>query len=124
VKRICANLLKEEFRASQIAVLSPWAKGNQGSSLTHLDRVSTTPYKGAPDDLALWQADKCIYATTVKAFKGLEADCVIITDVPTPETTGFEVADLYVAASRAKHRLVLMPASDEAAVALRKYIIL
>lgn len=121
-KRICANLLKEEFQPSQIAVLSPWSHDNQGSSLGLLDEVSSVPFKGTSSGLEDWLAGKCIHATTVKSFKGLEADCIILADVPVPGAIGFSVADLYVAASRAKHRLVIIPSSDDAMHALRQHI--
>ncbi len=55
-----------------------------------------------------------LYSTT-KAFKGLEAEAVILVDIGTPDKGFFTMADLYVACSRGKHELVVCTHSDEVA---------
>ena len=54
--------------------------------------------------LADWQEGKGILCTTVRAFKGLEADALLVTDVGAFSPV-FTRSDLYVACSRAKHLL-------------------
>ena len=49
--------------------------------------------------------------STVKAFKGLEAACVILTDI-SPGDCDEELAECYVGSSRAKHVLVLIPSTE------------
>lgn len=53
-------------------------------------------------------------ATTCRKFKGLEADCVILTDVDADTFSGQEVLLYYVGASRARLRLeIVIKMSDE-----------
>ncbi len=78
--------------------------------------------KGEKDDLIKWIGGDLIWGSTIKAFKGLEATCVMITDIPKLGATGFNKQDMYVAASRAKQRLVLLPASNESFDEVQKWI--
>lgn len=59
------------------------------------------------DSLSDWKEGKGILFSTVRAFKGLEADALVVMDV-----SGFSPvltqADLYVACSRAKHLLTVL----------------
>ena len=65
------------------------------------------------DNLDLWADNKGILFSTIRSFKGLEADAIVILDVPVPGSLQyFNRSDLYVAASRAKHLLVVV-ALDE-----------
>jgi hypothetical protein len=123
VKDVLRRWLQEGFRPSQIAILSPWRRGNQSSVLTHLTSVANHPILGEDDELLGWMAGDHIWGSTIKAFKGLEADCIILTDLPTVSTTGFSRSELYVAASRAKLHLFLVPSSDTAYVELESWLI-
>lgn len=116
VTRICSNLLREGFSPGRIAILSPWTRNNTASILQRIQRVDDVKCVTPDTDGGLkeWMDGKGILATTIKSFKGLEADCVIISDVPDVGTTGFREADLYVASSRAKHRLAFLPVSTQA----------
>ena len=58
-------------------------------------------------DLATWRADKAVWVSTIKAFKGMEADVLFLVDLPEVETEHFGRSDLYVAASRARLRLLV-----------------
>ena len=61
-----------------------------------------------------WRANMGVLLTTIRSFKGLEADAIIVTDVPDPETTPFfSTSDFYVGCSRAKHMLVILAVSQE-----------
>ena len=65
------------------------------------------------EDLSDWQSDKGILFSTIRSFKGLEADAIVIVDVPQPDSVPhFSVADFYVATSRAKHLLVILLNSE------------
>ena len=53
--------------------------------------------------------------TTVRAFKGLEADVLLLIDIPKPDAhKAFSTADYYVGCSRAKSVLYVL--AKEAAV--------
>lgn len=60
-----------------------------------------------------WRANTGVLLATIRSFKGLEADAIIVTDVPNPKTTPyFSTSDLYVGCSRAKHILVILTAEE------------
>lgn len=84
----------------QIAILSPIALAQ--SSLRNLASLAGIPLT---DDLSVWRADQAVLLTTVRKFKGLEADAVVLFDVQ--EETSVSPL-LYVAASRAKHLLTII----------------
>ncbi len=84
----------------QIAILSSAALSQ--SSLRNVTSLSGIPLT---DDLGMWRANQAVLLTTVRKFKGLEADAVVLFDVE--EGTGVS-ALLYVAASRAKHLLAII----------------
>ena len=70
-------------------------------------------------DIREWLAEpKLLLATTVSAFKGLEADCIILADAKVPTSFSDKVKEptllAYVAATRAKHELHIL-CHDEAA---------
>ncbi len=117
VRVLVDGLLAQQCSPSSIALLSPWKHDNKGNSIAKLG-----PFKGLPvchvreeGALAQWKAGKAIIHSTIKSFKGLEADHVIVTDLPVPgKYPVLGQADLFVAASRARHRLYLFPASKEA----------
>lgn len=123
IKKQLNDWLSRGFRPSQMAVLSPWALQNPNCSIGLIDHVANLPLKGEASDLQAWRENKCILATTIKAFKGLEADCVMIVDIP-PEaaTKGFDLKNLYVACSRAKVNVVLLPSSQSAEAELRQFL--
>lgn len=123
VRKILIELLAEGFRPSRIAVLSPWRRTNPLSSAKSLAMVNKLPLQGDDRAIADWTSDRVIWSSTIKAFKGLEADCVILADAPPIGTPGFELADIYVAASRAKHRLIIAPTSEAARAQLSNWAI-
>jgi DNA polymerase III delta prime subunit len=118
VRREILKLMEEGFSASRLAILSPWHRGHESSCLSHLGVVNDKPLAGGEAALADWRAGRAIWCSTTKAFKGLEADCVLLCDAPSVRI-GCGLADLYVAASRAKHRLIVSPIDDAAAALYR-----
>jgi DNA helicase IV len=121
VKNTVNRLLTEGFSADRIALLSPFSLGNNGCSLNRLQSVNNIPVTGGADQVSRWKSGECLWASTIKSFKGLEADCVIISDLH-PVSGTFTESDLYVACSRAKHRLFLIPASAPGADFLRDHL--
>ena len=121
VRNLVTNLLKQGFLPSQIAVLSPWrSENNPNCTLHHIEALGGRPITGRSSgslqtDLEQWKTDRALWGGTIKSFKGMEASCVILTDLPVPDASpSFTRKDLYVAASRAKHRLLLLPSTSEA----------
>ena len=95
---------KEGIKPSQIVVMSPFKKIN--SHLKHRDHFSGVSLTENLDD---WREDQGILFSTIRSFKGLEADIVILVDIIAPgKMEMFTRADLYVACSRAKHVLKVL----------------
>jgi hypothetical protein len=109
------RLTSEGYVPGDIALLSPWSRDNEKCSLRKVGRINNVPLQ---DDVAAWRGGRCIWASTIKAFKGLEAKCVVLTDVPPYCEPAFSRTDLYVAVTRAKHRLWCIPMSVEARTVL------
>ena len=92
-------LAKQGMSPEQIVVLTPHSRPNSClSGATSLGGVSLTDTQG--------QATDAIVHTTIGAFKGLEADVVILADIH-PSDPRCSRKELYVATSRARHRLIL-----------------
>ena len=112
VKTLVRSLLSEGMNPSQIAILYPSRQDPASSALSGIATIDAIPLRGDENILPNWLAGTVIWSSTIKSFKGLEADCVIIADAPSPSSTpGFNLSDLYVAASRSKHRLHIFPTS-------------
>ena len=92
----------EKLAAQQIVLIGPAAKDR--GSLKGLDDINGTPIVTSAAD---WRSGKGILCSTARAFKGLEADVVIVYDLAAL-SPGFTPADLYVACSRARHVLVIV----------------
>lgn len=109
VERYINDWVKQgKLKPSQVAVLSPNKK--ERSSIKDLHTASGIRITEDIDD---WRENRGVLFSTVKNFKGLEADAVIIIDVPAKEdSTFFKKSDYYVACSRAKHLLVVIHKED------------
>jgi hypothetical protein len=117
VRALVNTLLAQPCCPSSIALLTPWAPDNSGNSLAKIGPINGIPVRHIREAGALtdWQAGKAIIHSTIKSFKGLEADHVIVTDLPEPEQYAvLGRSDLFVAASRARHRLYLFPVTQMA----------
>jgi hypothetical protein len=89
------------LKPNQIAVLTP-----HDPSADWPKQIGTIPLGG---DFDRWRRGGCILLATHRRFKGLEADALILADVPVPAPdTDFTPADFYVACSRAKHQLTVI----------------
>jgi hypothetical protein len=111
--QICEQIVSEwvgkgKLKPSQIAIQSPHSwKNSSFADVKKIRDISLT------DSLDKWKAAKGILFKTIRSFKGLEADAVVVIDVPrTDIMPHFKSADLYVACSRAKHLLAVLPRSE------------
>lgn len=122
VKEVVRRWVSDGMKPSRIAILSPFSNDNSKSCLSRLTEIGNTPIQYGEEALEPWIGNRVLLGCTIKSFKGLEADCVIISDIPEVGSSGFNKSDLYVAASRAKHRLVLIPSNENVANELRHWI--
>lgn len=95
-------LRKGGLKPDQIAILGP--NSMPKSCFAGVSRIGTTALSHNP---AQWRQGKAVLYSSVRGFKGLEADAVIIVDV-VGMSRQFGEADLYVGCSRAKHQLVVL----------------
>jgi len=123
IRKHISNLLNEEkILASQIAVLSPYRSENERCSTRN---IATICGKRLTDDINWiknWKNGSCIWSSTIKSFKGLEAACVVLTDIPKINTDSFTSSDLYVAITRAKSIIYIFPDSPESESDLKEYL--
>jgi superfamily I DNA/RNA helicase len=101
------QFLHQGVKPQQLALIGPAAHA-RGSLARH------TEVAGIPliDDAIDWRRGAGVLVTTARAFKGLEADVVIVYGLVAFGTL-FTPTDLYVAWTRARHRLVLVCQSGE-----------
>ncbi len=112
--RKCESVLKElrkgGLKPKQIVIQSPFRKNGKISSFKSYEKIAGFPIV---TDTRNWQLGEGILFTTIRAFKGLEADAVIMVDLPDfKETNVFRLNDFYVGASRAKHVLEIIALND------------
>lgn len=123
-------------RPHQIVVLSPYSPYKRESSGDAVSAKCSLPLAprltcrsaSCPSSealLKLWETDdSIIMGTTIRAFKGLEADYIILVDVDSPsmEDKAITRNDLYVACTRAKYGLIIIPKSVEGEEYARKLL--
>lgn len=98
------RLVRQGVVPERMAILTPHTRPN--SSLNAVTDLGGVPLVDRPD-----QRDQGLLHTTIGAFKGLEADVVLLADVR-PEDPRCSRAVRYVAASRARHRLHVYATGD------------
>lgn len=91
----------------QLAILAPVAVAS--SSLRQVATIAGMPIT---TDVSHWRQNQGLLLTTIRKFKGLEADAVILYDVPALDSNIFNERHLYVATSRAKHLLCIVTSSS------------
>lgn len=107
------RLVREEgVKPHQIALIAPGSKAN--SSLCQDDEAGGVPLTA---DAPAWYDGRGILVTTSRAFKGLEADIVILFDLG-GFSRNFRLEDLYVACTRAKSLLIAVVHRDACQSAL------
>lgn len=96
------NLLRAGVISRQIVLIGPTS--HDKGALARFKDVEGIPLVSDAD---AWRRGEGILVTTSRAFKGLEADVIILYDLAAFGTT-FTRTDLYVAWTRARHRLILV----------------
>lgn len=98
------------LKSSQIAILGPYTK-----NVSSIAGISEAHGYDITESYSAWRQNNGIYYSTIRSFKGLEADVVILIDfeyrdwnVPDSTENINSLNDLYVAISRAKHQLIII----------------
>lgn len=93
----------------QVAILSP-----SQFSKSSIAGVDTLGGKPLVHDIEQWQRGEGTLFSTIRGFKGLESDVLVLIDVIKPGSSRrFSKADYYVACSRAKHILKIVCDNEE-----------
>jgi hypothetical protein len=117
VNQVVKELIeKHSVEASEIALIGP--RNYKNGSLGSLDELLGIPLIDSASD---WRENKGILVTTSRAFKGLEADAVIVYDLGEFESY-FSPTDLYVACTRARSYLHLIVHHPNAAKLVQEAI--
>lgn len=90
------------LKPNQIAVVA--ARTLEASCCASIDKLVGV---AVTDRLDVWRDGKALLKTTLGKFKGLEADAIVLVDVP-QINANFRKEHLYVAYSRAKHLLTVV----------------
>lgn len=111
------QLIKLGVKPEQIALIGP--NGFEKSPFRNFDSKNKEIkfVKAATE----WRKGDGILVTTSRSFKGLEADIVIIYDLGNYSSL-FDKVDLYVAWTRARHRLILIAFDSEIRTIVQKSI--
>lgn len=101
LREVQALMARHTLKAEQVAIIGPTTLERSGllSAASRQDLRLTS-------DLAAWRRGGGILVTTARAFKGLEADVIFIYGL-SGFSGLFSRTDLYVAWTRARHRLFL-----------------
>jgi hypothetical protein len=90
--------------------LSPYRLAN-----SCVDRVRKGHGLELTEDISRLGTPGCVYFSTIKSFKGLEAQHIVLLHVDVPDKTqAFASGDLYVACTRATGRLSILVSTEEA----------
>lgn len=111
VREACTRLVqdvigKEGLHPSRVALLSPHVREK---SCLNIDRLGNYPLI---DQVPAWMAGEGIWFSTIRAFKGLEAEVMVLVDIGDLREDKFSKEDLFVACSRARHRLYVFTNSQ------------
>jgi hypothetical protein len=101
------QLLQQGIKSQQVALIGPAAHAK--GSLARHEEVDGVPLIG---DAVDWRRGAGVLVTTARAFKGLEADVVLAYGLAGFGAL-FTPTDLYVAWTRARHRLILICQAGE-----------
>jgi len=107
IEEVRRLLEREGVKSHQIVLLGPASKAN--GSLSDLDIIGNTSLVSNAED---WRDGKGILVSTARAFKGLEADVVLLYDLGEFGKL-FQRSDLYVACTRARALLIAIVHSAE-----------
>ena len=118
VKSAIERLQSEHYAINDIVVLTPWRR-NTSLKDPLLAELVDFPADGETRENADERLSRClapgsvrVLGETIKAYKGLESPAVILTDIAAPKegrTSGFTPNEFYVACTRARLRLIIIP---------------
>lgn len=101
----------QRLKPSQIAIITRGHPDN--SSIRAVRKIGKYP---VTNDLASWRDDQGILITSIYRFKGLEADALVLVDIPDPDPhappEGFRPSHFYVACSRARNLLTIIKVQE------------
>jgi hypothetical protein len=98
LENLVNKLIDDGFELKDIAI----ARWHSTGKTLEIPKIKTTP------DIHKWTKGDAILYTTVRRFKGLEANALILFDIPEPGTEkSYSKSDHYVAISRARQELAL-----------------
>ncbi len=117
VREGCVALLKEVVgqegvHPSRVALLSQYRPERSALGSEKLGSYALV------DDVDTWQTGQGVWFSSIRAFKGLEAEVMVLVDVEDFREGKFERQDLFVACSRARHRLYVYSNSQQIRQAL------
>ena len=112
VQKACTNILKkvvgeEGIPSSRVAILGPYTLKKSSLGNASLGKYNLV------NDVKEWQQGKGVWYSTIRSFKGLEADVLVLIDLEDFQEGFFERYDLFVACSRARHRLIAYTKSQQ-----------
>jgi hypothetical protein len=102
IQTVKALIEKHGVVPREIAIIGP--KSFKNGSLTNIKEVAGISFT---ESTTIWRENKGVLVTTARAFKGLEADAVIVYDLGKFQNY-FTRVDLYVACTRARSYLHLI----------------
>jgi hypothetical protein len=98
LENLVTQLIDDGFELRDIAI----ARWHSTGKALEIPKIKTT------DNIHKWAKGDAILYTTVRRFKGLEANALILFDIPEPGTEkSYSKSDHYVAISRARQELAL-----------------
>lgn len=112
------------LKNSQIAILGPNTQSR--SSLSSTSSIHNQP---VTNSYAEWRQGRGIYYSTIRSFKGLEADVIVLIDFKSSDWSNpagldniHSLHDLYVGISRAKHHLIVVTADSTLAIQVQQIL--
>ncbi len=121
VKEAINNLLAENYALQDIVVLTPWRRKNSLKDPLLAELIDFPADEETRENAAerlrrcLSPSSTRVLGETIKAYKGLESLAVILTDISAPHEgpdSGFTPNELYVACTRARYRLIIIPTAS------------
>lgn len=109
----------KEASPNSVAILSP--RSRPESSMASVASGHGVALTEALDEL---ESPRKAYFSTIKSFKGIEADGVVLIDAVSPEQgmKFFSMEDLYVGCTRGRTRLAILVSDDESLAFFKKRI--
>lgn len=103
-------ITEEGLSPSSVAILTPYHRSNQDGCLGERSELGS---HRLVHTIEQWEAGHGVLVATIKSFKGLESDALLLVDLPPVDSHPvFRTGDYYVACSRAKLDLTILSAGS------------